>query len=111
MKNAAFLLFILFLCTGCNPDTNEIAGKVIDKSTETVIENVQVIIEGYDLKSETDSHGDYRLAGLPDSDYSIIYIHQNYDTLTVNANEMETGETYRIDVALNRRHHVQPKPL
>ena len=101
MKKIVFFLLILWLFASCVSKTNEIFGTVMNKSTESVVENVQIAIEESGLLTETDKNGQYKLTGLPESDYTILYIHQDYDTLRVHANEMETGASYQIDVVLN----------
>jgi len=101
MKKIIFPLLLFWLFNGCASKTNEIFGTIMNKSTESFIRNVQITIAESDFITRSDENGHYKLTGLTDAEYTILYTHRDYDTLRVHANEMETGTSYQIDVALN----------
>lgn len=103
----------LLLMVQCIPDASlkpprrvallgGVFGKVTDKSTGSPIPDVQIIVKGTDYQTQTDRKGNYQLTGLGTTNYTILYFHENCDTLVVDGLEMQIGEMVRIDVTLIR---------
>ena len=76
-------------------------GFITDRVSQKPIEGVTVTSGGTLLKASTDSDGYYELLGLREDAYDIIYQCEGYETVTVEAHEMNVKERYQIDVALN----------
>ena len=76
-------------------------GFVTDRGSQEPIEGVTVTSEHTLLEASTDSDGYYELMGLHEDAYDIIYRCEGYETVTVEAYEMNMRERYQIDVALN----------
>ena len=100
MKKTGIISLIFCIVIACTYDPTTISGTVTDKTSGIPVSNVQIVIRGTNDKTQTDSQGNYELISYASLDYTIVYIHEDHDTLRVHACEMSPGEHYRIDVAL-----------
>ena len=98
-------VFLLFLMCSLSKMSGkyEIFGTIISKDTQKPLGGVNVAVEGTEFKTVTNLSGEYELTALPTQDYTVCFSLAGYDTLRVDVLEMESGEKYRIDVALQPR--------
>ena len=100
MKKIGFIILISMIIIACTPDTSILSGKVTDKVTGAPLPDVQIVIQWTGETTRTNDQGEYEISGITLQDYNVLYIHQDYDTLMVRAYEMDFGEHYQINVAL-----------
>lgn len=98
-----FFLFIILPCCSGLHKKPIISGKVISKASLYPVKEVNVVIQGSEVKTVTDSMGYYCLPASNQSAYQLIFFHANYDTTVVDIVRIDNSENYKINVALKKR--------
>ena len=93
---AEALIFILIFTISVKAQTNEIFGKVTDNNNQPLI-GVNVLVEGTILGVATNSKGEYKLTGLKNGTYRLIFSMIGFEKkISLQARLVEAWRTQNI---------------
>jgi outer membrane receptor protein involved in Fe transport len=99
-RKLSLLLLFLFFCAsiGANSSNKGIEGYVHDSETTEPVIGATVSIKGTTAGASTDIDGYYRIQGLSEGKYTLVYTYLSYKTVEI---ECETTEPLtRLDVSM-----------
>jgi len=96
------LFSIVVLYLSCSKEEAHLSGKVTAKDSGLPILNVQVQIEGSDFIVKTNFDGFYSFSKIP-TDFKLVFTHSDFYSVFVDATNMKTDQTYRIDVSMKKK--------
>ena len=100
MLNKTFLLLLLFSLSISAQNTAELIGTVTDKVTHQPLIGADVYIKELNKGVSTDAHGQYRLAHLPEGNYTVWFSFLGYQTF---GKKISVKGQMRSDVSLKEQ--------
>ncbi|MBK7868942.1 MAG: carboxypeptidase-like regulatory domain-containing protein [Ignavibacteriales bacterium] len=94
------LAFITILSSIVYSQTGSISGKILGKTGNEILTGANVIVEGTRFGATADLDGNYSIKNLPMGKYNLKFTYISYNPLRVEAVEVKSEETTKIDVAL-----------
>ena len=100
MLNKTFLLLLLFSLSISAQNTTELIGTVTDKVTHQPLIGADVYIKELNKGASTDARGQYRLAHLPEGNYTVWFSFLGYQTF---GKKISVKGQVRSDVSLKEQ--------
>ena len=100
MLNKTFLLLLLFSLSISAQNTTELIGTVTDKVTHQPLIGADVYIKELNKGASTDARGQYRLAHLPEGNYTVWFSFLGYQTF---GKKISVKGQMRSDVSLKEQ--------
>lgn len=103
-----YLALIACLCLGLSfaqaqsKGSASVVGTVVDERTREALPYVQIVVEGTTLGTTTDAHGNYKLSGLPEGNYTLIASYVGYGKVR-EALHLKAGQRRHLDLYLEEQ--------
>lgn len=102
-------LLLTFVVTLTDPptvaaqETGTLSGVVVDANSGETLPGANVSIQGTTVGTATDLNGRYRITGIEEGEYDIVFSFIGFAQKTITGVEIDDGEVTKLDVSLEEQ--------
>ena len=100
MKNAVYILMIIFNITVIAQQRGNLAGRVTDAGTGEALPGVNIILKGTYYGAASDVNGNFRINNISSGEYTVEVSLIGYKTTQYTGLKISANKTLQLDVEL-----------